>query len=46
MHFIGMLAFEMGMPARYDFGTTSFSFAIALGFTAAGFALVGRELTF
>ena len=43
MHFIGMLAFEMGMPAAYDLGTTLASLAIAVGFTGAAFYLVGRQ---
>ena len=42
MHFIGMLAFELGLPAAYDLGTTAISFAIAILFTGAGFLLVGR----
>ncbi len=43
MHFVGMLAFEMGMPARYDLGTTVLSLLIAVGSTAAAFAWVARE---
>ncbi|MDX7951390.1 MHYT domain-containing protein [Lichenihabitans sp. Uapishka_5] len=46
MHFVGMLAFRMGMPVLYDLGVTVVSFAIAVGVTAAAFAwvsLAGRS---
>lgn len=43
MHFIGMLAFEMGMPTAYDLGLTILSFLIAVGVTGAAFAFAGRE---
>ena len=43
MHFVGMLAFEMGMPAAYDVGTTVLSLALAIGFTGAAFAWIGRR---
>ncbi len=43
MHFIGMLAFEMGMPAAYDLGLTVGSLLIAVGVTGAAFALVSRR---
>ena len=43
MHFIGMLAFEMGMPAAYDLDTTLLSLAIAIGFTGVAFSFVGRQ---
>ncbi|MCJ2012847.1 MHYT domain-containing protein [Methylobacterium sp. J-076] len=42
MHFVGMLALEMGMPAAYDLGLTVLSFLIAVGVTGAAFAWVGR----
>ncbi|SFG89510.1 MHYT domain-containing protein [Methylobacterium gossipiicola] len=42
MHFIGMLAFEMGLPVTYHAGLTGLSFAIALGATGAAFAWVSR----
>ena len=42
MHFVGMLAFQMGMPAAYDFWLTAVSFLIAVVFTGAAFALVSR----
>jgi PAS domain S-box-containing protein len=42
MHFVGMLAFEMGMPAAYDLGTTLASLLIAVGATGAAFAWVSR----
>ncbi|SFM65106.1 MHYT domain-containing protein [Methylobacterium pseudosasicola] len=45
MHFVGMLAFEMGMSAAYDLGLTLLSLAIAVGSTAAGFAWVWRRGT-
>ena len=40
MHFIGMLAFEMGMPAAYDLRLTISSLLIAIGVTGAAFAWV------
>ena len=40
MHFVGMIAFEMGMPAAYDLGLTILSLLIAVGVTAAAFAWV------
>ncbi|WP_267425228.1 MHYT domain-containing protein [Methylobacterium sp. GC_Met_2] len=40
MHFVGMIAFEMGMPAAYDLGLTLLSLLIAVGVTAAAFAWV------
>ena len=43
MHFVGMLAFEMGMPAAYDLATTLVSLAIAVGFTGAAFAWISRR---
>ncbi len=43
MHFVGMLAFEMGMPITYDLGLTVLSLVIAVGATGAAFAWVSRE---
>jgi PAS domain S-box-containing protein len=43
MHFVGMLAFEMGMPAAYDLGITVLSLLIAIGATGAAFAWVSRS---
>ncbi|PXW53477.1 MHYT domain-containing protein [Methylobacterium sp. B4] len=43
MHFVGMLAFEMGMPAAYDLGITLLSLLIAVGVTGAALAWVGRR---
>ena len=43
MHFVGMLAFEMGMPVTYAVGLTTASFLIAVAATGFGFAWVGRE---
>ncbi|MEE7506202.1 MHYT domain-containing protein [Methylobacterium mesophilicum] len=42
MHFVGMLAFEMGMPAAYDLGLTLLSLAIAVAATGAAFMWVAR----
>ena len=38
MHFIGMLAFEMGMPTSYEAGLTVLSLVIAIGATGGAFA--------
>ncbi|MEQ4596715.1 MAG: MHYT domain-containing protein, partial [Methylobacteriaceae bacterium] len=43
MHFVGMLAFEMGLPAAYDLGHTLLSLLIAIGTTGAALAWVGRR---
>ncbi|MFC6742026.1 MHYT domain-containing protein [Methylobacterium tardum] len=45
MHFVGMLAFEMGLPAAYDFGLTLLSLLIAVGVTAGAFAWVALRGT-
>jgi PAS domain S-box-containing protein len=45
MHFIGMLAFQMGLPAAYDVGLTLLSLLIAVGVTAAAFAWVALRGT-
>ncbi|TXN05992.1 response regulator [Methylobacterium sp. WL64] len=45
MHFVGMLAFEMGMVAAYDLGLTLLSLLIAVGVTAGAFAWVARRGT-
>ena len=42
MHFVGMLAFEMGMPAAYDLGITVASLVLAIAATGAAFAWVSR----
>ncbi|MBB3357945.1 MULTISPECIES: MHYT domain-containing protein [unclassified Novosphingobium] len=43
MHFVAMLAFRVpGMAMGYDLGLTLLSLAIAIGFTGAGFAALGR----
>ena len=42
MHFVGMLAFEMGQPVRYHLGLTIVSLAIAVGVTGAALAFVAR----
>lgn len=41
MHFVGMMALDLGMPASYDIGRTSLSMLLAIAATGAGFALVG-----
>ncbi len=43
MHFIGMLALEMDMPAIYDLRLTIASLVIAVGVTGAAFAWVGLQ---
>ncbi|MCJ2088519.1 response regulator [Methylobacterium sp. E-005] len=43
MHFVGMLAFEMGMPAAYDLGVTVLSLLIAIAATGAAFTWVSRR---
>ena len=40
MHFVGMLAFEMGLPAAYDLGLTLLSLGIAVAATGGAFAWV------
>ena len=45
MHFVGMLAFEMGMPAAYDLGLTALSLAIAIASTGGAFAWVALRGT-
>lgn len=45
MHFVGMLAFEMGLPAAYDVGRTLLSLLIAIGVTGAALAWLGRSRT-
>ena len=42
MHFVGMLAFEMGMPAAYHLGLTLASLLIAVGATGVAFVLISR----
>jgi PAS domain S-box-containing protein len=42
MHFVGMLAFQMGMPAAYDLGTTVASLVLAIATTGAAFSWVSR----
>lgn len=43
MHFVGMLAIEIGLPAAYDLGLTVLSLLIAIGVTGAALAWVGRR---
>jgi PAS domain S-box-containing protein len=43
MHFVGMLAFEMGLPASYHLGLTILSLAIAISVTGLALAFVARE---
>jgi NO-binding membrane sensor protein with MHYT domain len=42
MHFIGMLAFDMGMPVSYDIPTTLASLVVAVLVTGLGLWVVGR----
>ncbi len=43
MHFIGMLAFVMPMPVRYDLGLTLLSFIVAIAATGFGFFMIGTR---
>ena len=43
MHFIGMLAFDMGMPISYNIPLTAFSMVLAWGVAALGFYVVSRD---
>ncbi len=45
MHFVGMLAFEMGLPAAYDLGLTTLSLVIAIASTGGAFAWVALRGT-
>ncbi|MCJ2079869.1 MHYT domain-containing protein [Methylobacterium sp. J-090] len=45
MHFIGMLAFEMGLPIAYHLGLTFLSLLIAVAATGVAFAWVSRAAT-
>jgi NO-binding membrane sensor protein with MHYT domain/signal transduction histidine kinase len=40
MHFVAMLAYELGVEVRYGVGLTSVSLLLAIGATAIGFAAV------
>ncbi|MBL6455408.1 PAS domain-containing protein [Belnapia sp. T6] len=40
MHFIAMLAYELGLPIRYDIDLTILSMLLAIGATGAGLATV------
>jgi NO-binding membrane sensor protein with MHYT domain len=42
MHFIAMLAMDVGMPIGYDFDLTALSLVIAIAIVALGFHLVTR----
>ena len=45
MHFIGMLAFDMGMPVTYDVPITALSMVLAWAVAAVGFYIVSRGST-
>jgi len=45
MHFVGMLAFEMGMPAAYDLKITVASLVLAIVATGVAFVWVSRPGT-
>lgn len=42
MHFIGMLAFDMGMPVSYDVPLTALSLLLAWAFAVVGFYVASR----
>jgi len=41
MHFVGMMAYDMGMPVNYDFMLTALSMVFVVVGCAIGFAVVG-----
>jgi NO-binding membrane sensor protein with MHYT domain len=41
MHFVGMMAFDMGMPVNYDIGLTIISMILVILGCAIGFGVVG-----
>ncbi|MDC8013705.1 MHYT domain-containing protein [Tahibacter soli] len=41
MHFVGMMALDLGMPASYEVGRTCLSMLLAIAATSVGFAVVG-----
>jgi len=43
MHFIAMLAFDMGMPVSYDIPVTALSMVIAWAVTGIGFLVVSKK---
>ncbi len=43
MHFIAMLAFQVGLPVTFDVGATVLSEIVATVFTGIGFFIVGRN---
>ncbi|MCJ2073636.1 ATP-binding protein [Methylobacterium sp. J-030] len=43
MHFVGMLAFDMGMAAAYDIGLTALSLVIAVAVTGLAFTWVAYK---
>ncbi len=43
MHFIGMLAYDMGMPVGYDPLITFISLIVAVVFVGIGIAIVGKD---
>jgi PAS domain S-box-containing protein len=45
MHFVGMLAFSIPVPTRYDIELTALSLLTAVAATGIGFAVVGRRET-
>lgn len=45
MHFIGMLAFDMGMPVAYDVPITLASLLVAVVVTGLGIYVVGKGPT-
>src|SRR3954463_9640827 len=41
MHFVGMLAYDLGMAIQYDTNLTALSLLLAVAATGVGFAAVG-----
>jgi NO-binding membrane sensor protein with MHYT domain len=41
MHFVGMMAYDMGLPVSYDIPLTTLSMALGIAATGIGFAIVG-----
>src|SRR5919202_566282 len=44
MHFVAMLAYDLGVTVRYDFNLTVLSLMLAIAATAAGFAAVSTPV--
>ncbi|MDO9714599.1 MHYT domain-containing protein, partial [Paracraurococcus lichenis] len=44
MHFVAMLAYDLGVPVRYEIGLTALSLVLAVGATATGFAAISLSV--